>query len=168
MKEKENEIELLYSAGTLSLSLLGECPGLAMETDTQLLSCRAPTIFTLFWTLPLKWWILSPSPGLMRQRMKWVSEGNDCRQAQLYYFNLLLLLACSVVWKYYSRSINVFQPYNSHLYLEKNDMHEKYTILLNIFGLFNKHDEQGMVIAVILLDVRDLIWIVSNCCEIFT
>lgn len=47
-------------------------------------------------------------------------------------------------------------------------MHEKYTILLNIFGLFKKHDEQGMVIAVILLDVRDLIWIVSNCCEIFT
>lgn len=100
--------------------------------------------------------------------MKWVSEGNDCRQAQLYYFNLLLLLASSVVWNHYSRSINVFQPYNSHLYLEKNDMHEKYTILLNIFGLFNKHDEQGMVIAVILLDVRDLIWIVSNCCEIFT
>lgn len=84
MMEKENEIELLYSAGTLSSSLLGECPGLAMETDTQLLSCRAPTIFTLFWTSPLKWWILSPSPGLMRQRMKWVSEGNDCRQTQLY------------------------------------------------------------------------------------
>lgn len=41
-------------------------------------------------------------------------------------------------------------------------MHEKYTILLNIFCLFNKHDEQGMVIAVILLNVRDLIWIVNN------
>lgn len=31
-------------------------------------------------------------------------------------------------------------------------MHEKYTI----------YDEQGMVIAVILLNVRDLIWIVNN------
>lgn len=41
-------------------------------------------------------------------------------------------------------------------------MHEKYTILLNIFCLLNKHDEQGMVIAVILLNVRDLIWIVNN------
>lgn len=49
----------------------GGMPRLATETDTQLLSCRAPTIFTLFWTSPLKWWILSPSPGLMRQRMKW-------------------------------------------------------------------------------------------------
>lgn len=98
-RKKENEIELLYSAGTLSSSLLGECPGLATETDTQLLLCRAPTIFTLFWTSPLKWWILSPSPGLMRQRMKWVSEGNDCRQAQLYYFNLLLLSAKSIVIK---------------------------------------------------------------------
>lgn len=30
-------------------------------------------------------------------------------------------------------------------------MHEKYTKLLNIFCLLNKHDEQGMVIAVIYL-----------------
>lgn len=144
MKEKENEIELLYSAETLSSSLLGECPGLAMETDTRLLSCRAPTIFTLFWTSPLKWWILSPSPGLTRERMKWVSEGNDCRQTQLYYFNLLLLSIASFYCQlnchkiHCNRSKNVFQqsykktppPLEKFISIKKN--HYTQTFLLFI------------------------------------